>query len=100
MHTEIEARDAALAQVLANAGEQWQAKAEKHINTVLDGQMVTGEDMRLSCLKAGIKPHHPNAWGGFVAGLIKREVIEPTGIFRQMKAPGSHARITRVYIVR
>ena len=99
MNTEQMARDEAIQRVLANAGDEWKEAARLHVSTHMKGEMVTGEDMRLSCLRAGIKPHHPNAWGGFVQGMVKQHILWPTNQFRQMRAPGSHARNTRVYEV-
>ena len=58
---------------------------------------VTGEDVRLACEAAGIRPHHHNAWGGLVREAIKQGLLVATGTYRSMKAKGSHARKTQVY---
>lgn len=97
--TETIARDEALERVLSNAGEEWKEAARAQILNNHYGKSMTGEDMRLACQEVGIVPHHPNAWGGFVQGLIKSKDLRPTMEFRPMRAKGSHARMTRVYEV-
>ena len=88
-------RDEALERVLEHAGDDWRTQAAAIVET-LRGE-VTGEDIRLACQEHGIEPHHSNAWGGFVAALVKDKTLIPTGLYVAMKAKGSHARKTQVY---
>lgn len=93
---EQNAKQAALARVLSHAGTSWRERAHA---VFLDMQVneVTGEDIRLACEDAGIRPHHPNAWGSFVSWLVNEGDIVPTGRYVAMRAKGSHARKTQVY---
>jgi hypothetical protein len=67
---------------------------------VLHGRTMTGEELRLFCLRRGVAPHHSNAWGAIVHHLVRKGFLEPTGEYRQMCVETSHARRTRVYAVR
>lgn len=89
-------RDKGIEQVLDNAGEDWRISAERLVRS-MRGQEATGEDIREACIKAGISPHHSNSWGGLVAGLVKRGLIQATGRYTAMRDPKSHARETKVY---
>lgn len=91
-------RDESIQAVLDHAGDAWQRQALGVLGTLRHRQ-VTGEDIRRACADAGVEPHHPNAWGGFVAGLVKRGTLEATGRCSQMRDPNSHARKTDVYVV-
>lgn len=88
----------AMEQVVDHAGDDWRVAAENVLRSMM-GQEVTGEDIRLKCEAVGVEPHHSNAWGGFVAGMVKQRVLEKTGRYKAMRAPGSHARETKVYRV-
>ena len=92
------ARDQSLKQVAANAGITWKDHATDVV-LLFRGQLMTGEDIRLECHKRNIAPHHPNAWGGFVMGLVRSKVLLPTDRYVAMRAKGSHARKTQVYKV-
>lgn len=94
------ARDAALAQVLSNAGESWRNDAVRLIRERLSGQEVLAEQFRLLCEKNGIRPHHCNAWGGLTSALLKAGVIEDTGRVEKSRDPRSHARRQPVWRVR
>lgn len=91
-------RDAALAEVLENAGpdfgDQVQYIAERE-----RGQLVTGEDIRLYCEAAGVVPHHHNAWGAAIMRLVRRGTLVDTGRTRNMRSKKSHARKTTLYRV-
>lgn len=58
---------------------------------------VTGEDLRLKLLPLIGRPHHHNAWGALIHRAVKKGFLTPTGRFRPMKQPRSHARMTPVY---
>jgi hypothetical protein len=92
-------RDEALRRVFDNAPEDWRIGAMKVVER-LKGEKVTGEAIRLACEEKGIKPHHPNAWGAFIAWLKRSSVLKPTGVYVNMVGPKSNARKTEVYIVR
>jgi len=94
-----ERRDRALKQVTANSGSKFQQLVREAVVT-LDGQQVTGEDIRIHCVKKGIEPHHHNAWGGIISSLVKIGMLEPTGKYTQMRTLKSHARETRIYLVK
>ena len=94
---EIAARDAALETVVAHAGETWKETATRIARAISPGREVTGEDIRLACEQANIRPHHSNAWGGFIYGLVTAGILEGTGRYVNMKAKGSHGRKTQVY---
>lgn len=89
------ARDAALEQVADNAGPIFMARAQAAI-AKLYGEW-TGEDIRLALLRAGIIPHHHNAWGAVISKAVKRGMLVPTGRWVGMKTTRSHARRTPVY---
>ena len=64
----------------------------------LRGRELTGEDIRRECGKLGIEPHHLNAWGGVIHGLVRRNVLEHIG-YKQAQGVVSHAREIRIYRV-
>jgi hypothetical protein len=43
------------------------------------------------------EPAHPNAWGALTNRLIKSEIIEPTGQYRQAQGKRNHAHEYKVY---
>lgn len=90
------ARDVAFSQVLDHAGEDWRVRAAIVVQRMRACE-VTGEDVRISCEAANVKPHHHNAWGAFIAGLVRDGSLIPTGRYVAMKAKGSHARKTQLY---
>ena len=63
------------------------------------GIRVTGEDIRRLCTNRGVTPHHPNAWGGVISGLVCAGRLKATGEYRQMADVRSHARETKVYCI-
>lgn len=93
------ARDKAIAQVLRNAGEDWQSDAIRIIRQQLAGQEVLAETFRATCEKAGVKPHHHNAWGGLTSALVRAGVIVDTGRVEKSRDPKSHARRQPVWRV-
>ena len=95
--SEKESRDASLEQVLENAGEHWREQALDIFRNLPSGSRMTGEDLRLLCQEQNVKPHHHNAWGAFIAGLVRAGHIVPTGKYQPMRSRGSHARETKVY---
>jgi len=93
-------RDAGIAQVLENAGDNWQAAATQLVQDLLSGQEVLAEDWRLLCEQHGIVPHHSNAWGGLTNSFVRAGVIVDTGRLSKSKDPRSHARRQPIWKVR
>ena len=93
-------RDEALELVLENAGDHWRSRAVALIRELLAGQEVLAEDWRLLCAQYGITPHHPNAWGGLTAAMMKDGTIIDTGRLAQSRDPRSHARRQPIWKVR
>ena len=89
-------RDAGIKTVLENAGDEWRNRVYDYVVCLPYGKEVTGEDIRRACESRGITPHHPNAWGGTINGLIKRGILTKTGRWVQPKDKRSHARPTQM----
>ena len=94
---EAAARDASMERVIENAGATWREQALDIFKKLPTGYQMTGEDLRLLCQKQSVTPHHHNAWGAFIARLVRTDCIVPTGEYRPMQSRGSHARETKVY---
>lgn len=92
-------RDEALATVLEHAGPAFTESVGDLVLSKLLGKNVTGEEIRLLCLKRGIRPHHHNAWGGIVNALVRRGVLVRLNGMKSMVDPTSHARKTFCYLV-
>jgi hypothetical protein len=80
--------------IVRGLGETWMAR--QSVNTTF-----TGEDIRMFVQSMGVpQPHHPNAWGAVIGGIIRRALkvkdIEVVGI-RGSNNPTSHARRVVVY---
>lgn len=93
------ARDIGLAQV-ASHSQEFITRALNAISSMPHGTRVTGESIRHELEQQGCIPHHPNAWGACVNIAVRRHMLEPTNEYRQMADKSSHARATRVYVVR
>jgi hypothetical protein len=94
-------RDAALEQVADNAevAASFMTRGLAAISAMPAGEF-TGEDVRELLTKAGVVPHHPNAWGALVSKAVRDKLLTPTGERRPMRGPRSHARRTDVYRTR
>ena len=93
-----------MARVWDNAPEDWKVLARRVVRT-MRGQKVTGEDIKLRCLALEIAPHHHNAWGSFISRLASGKSNEAPLLIAtkevvKTKGKKSHARDTRVWIVR
>ena len=93
----VRARDAAIEQVVENAGESFTERVTELVARLLPGMLCTGESIRRLCIREGIIPHHHNAWGGVMAGLLRSPLLEQTGEWVQMQETRSHARRTPEY---
>lgn len=90
------ARDEALKQVNDNAGD-WMSKAVTAVTLLKSGELMTGEDIRVQIVEIVGEPHHHNAWGAMIKNAISQKLIVPTGKWRPMKLPQSHARVSPIY---
>lgn len=80
------------------AGMPWDAQGRLMLRQFPRDWRGTGEDIRIQLLRRGLpKPATPNVWGGFIAGCIKRGLIEATGDREPMAGAKAHGRMTDVY---
>lgn len=89
-------RDAALEDVKR---EDFWVVVRSHVCSNLVGQHLTGEEIREACEAWGITPHHHNAWGGLIGGMVRSGLLRRTMERRKMHGPKSNARRTDVYLV-
>lgn len=92
----VAARDEALTKVQKNSGD-FMARGISFI-AMMQPCECTGEDLRLRLTKAGIFPHHPNAWGSLIMNAVRLGLLKNTGRVVKMKVKSSHARKTSVYV--
>jgi hypothetical protein len=107
-HSDLEAgralRDQGIQQTMS-ANRAWSDLAEAEFIRMaalspVYPRYMTGQEIRVALGERGVpEPSNPNAWGGFISGLVKRKYLFPTGNFKQTALPQSHARITRVYFI-
>ena len=90
------ARDEALGQVSANAGD-FMAEALQAVLKLPRG-VYTGEDIRLELERQEIVPHHHNAWGALIRQCVASGALRFSGRYEAMKTRRSHARRTPVYV--
>lgn len=98
MTTEGEsARDEALERVLRRDWI-WKAQITDFIESLPQGWVGTGEDIRHAALDAGVpRPPHHNAWGAAVMMAVRKGWLHWTGKVLPMRDRSSHGRITRQY---
>lgn len=94
------ARDAGVELVLDRAGDVFVERACALVEAMHAGQTLLAEQWRKTCVEHGIKPHHPNAWGGLTRALFSRGIIKPTGQFSQAKAVKNHGHRYELWRVR
>lgn len=92
-------RDEGIERALENAGA-WKHRSRDLVmdSARLTGLHMTGEDIRKYVVERVGSPHHHNAWGGLIMGLVKRKRLVEVGRIK-MRDPRSHARKTPVYRV-
>ena len=62
-------------------------------NVFKRGDEVTGEDIRLRLIEAGLPtPPHENAWGALTHSLARNAFLHDTGRVVKARDPRSHAR--------
>jgi hypothetical protein len=97
---EANARDEAIDRVV-DANKKWIQECTVAVYRMRLGAepdaRFAGEDIRRVLGTVVGQPTHHNAWGGLINGLKRKKLIKPTGKFRHMKMPGSHARLTPEY---
>lgn len=91
-------RDAALAQVAANAGVLFMTRGMAALRR-LSGQETNGEEIRRALTQQGITPHHSNAWGSLIRNAVQHGILVDTGRSTLAKIVSSHARRLVVYRV-
>lgn len=92
------ARDEALKRINDNSGD-WMTRAVVSVSLIETGTLMTGEDIRVRIVSIVGEPHHHNAWGAMIKNAITQKLILPTGKWRCMKLPQSHARSSPIYRV-
>jgi hypothetical protein len=91
------ARDDALAAVMLSHKDWSTAALHAAARYVPLDWKGTSEDMNALLLEKGLRPpEKPNAWGAFMARLLKSGAYIKVG-YEKMKKKSSHARETRVY---
>jgi hypothetical protein len=90
------ARDAALAQVAANAGP-WRTRAILSVHALPLDWVGIGEDVRLHVVRQIGNPHDQHAWGELIKACVASGMLVPTGEVRHMRVRKSHARQSPVY---
>ncbi len=96
--TAKEHRDSAIDRVSSN-NQAWLFDALAHIPK-LAGETMTGEEIRLQVEIAVGPPKHHNAWGALIRQAIKEKLLIPTGQYKAMETPKSHARRTPAYWIK
>ncbi len=82
-----------------NKGPAFTERVRELVGTLPAGLEISGEDIRLRCEEAGIRPHHHNAWGAAIMSCVRRSLIVRTGELVNCKRPESHARANPRYRV-
>lgn len=99
--TGAQLRDAGIAQVLENAGDDWRALYRREFEVFLKerGKLgFIGEEFRQWFLGRGNpKPRTPHAWGGAWNAMTRSGLLEDTGTVVHMREPGSHSRRSPVW---
>jgi len=96
----LEAKEAALEQVLSNAGESWTDAACQLVPFLHGGEIVMAEDWRQSLTQWGVTPHHHNGWGALTSKLLKQGVVSRLNEYGPSKDPRSHGRLQPRYLVK
>ncbi len=82
-------RDAALATVERNAGEQFREDARRFVIDYLrSNTQASGEEITDACKRAGIIPHSDKAFGPVYLALSRRGIIEICGSVKRLRGHG------------
>jgi hypothetical protein len=96
-------RDRGMDRVTTNERLLWRARYFEELQAFLDEQGDAGvflpEDFQRWFLARGNnkRPHHPNIWGAMWMTVVRRQLVEKTGVYRQMSTAASHGRATAEY---
>jgi len=93
-----ELRDAGIEQALEDQ-EIFSACVCDHVIRNMKGMHVSGEDIRLSVEDKCPSPRSPHAWGGVISAMVKRGVLQHTGLIKKLTDPRGHARRTTIWLV-
>lgn len=85
----LEQRDAAVAQVSANAGGDFSARAAEFVVDHLRLGPAAGEDITDACKAAGIVPHDDRAFGAVYLKLQRAGKIEKCGTVARRRGHGT-----------
>lgn len=89
----LAARDAAIARVAANTGEEWVRWAVGIVRIVADGMdEFTTDDIRLNIDFHGGYAAEWRVLGAVMREAARRRYCEPTGRYRQSQSRVNHAR--------
>lgn len=80
----------AMAQVQANAGPCFTARALRYVPEYLrkHGE-ASGEEISAACVEAGIKPHDLRAFGPVMKTLLKDQLIQRVGFCIRKRGHGT-----------
>jgi hypothetical protein len=84
---------------VTGSNEEWADDALRLLRRMhREHEEATGEDIRVWLGLQGLAaPSDPHAWGALTNHALRLGIIDPTGEWRPMRDPRSHARQTRVY---
>lgn len=85
-------KDEGISRVTSNAGNFVRLMREVAIRISQERGSVSTDDLRVYAYKYGMKPHHPNAWGGIMRG--KGWVVVG---HKQSEWASNHARTVTVW---
>lgn len=91
-------RDAGITQVM-EPEEDFNEYIVNYVKKLPPGTEVTGEEIRLKATRAAPLPHHSNAWGGVIAGLVKKGILVDTGRTQHSVLPSNHHRRCTLWAV-
>lgn len=94
-------RNEGIARVTENSGS-WMDEARAAALSFLpgvSGKLITADVIRDAVLRRAGPPHHFNAWGALVNGLVKRGHLLPTGRVAASPRASNHAHRNPIYEV-
>lgn len=86
-------------EAVKNAGLPWHDATLARIKQLATDFEGTFEDLRVQLENEGWPaPHHHNAWGAVAWDAKRIGYLVGTGVYRHMKTPKSHGRVTEVLL--
>lgn len=92
-------RDEGIERVSGNTPPDFKLAFAEVAKTLTPGEYLTAEELRARCMARGGIPHHHNAWGAAISGLVKRGRLKNTGRYVQATLDTSHARRIALFLV-